>query len=206
MSKVLVVKSHPLSAKESRTLKGLDTFLTHYTARHPEDDIQIFDTFKEDLPEVNGDLLQAWNLLRTGADFSALSLDQQHMVARFDELTEMFLAADKIIVANALWNLNIPTRLKAWVDTIMVAGKTFKYTPEGPKPLTTGKKVFHLQSNGGVYGGEDFANQYLKTIFNFVGVTDYESAFIEGLDYDPEHAEELLEKALEKIAEAGDNF
>ncbi|MGX7200022.1 FMN-dependent NADH-azoreductase [Enterococcus nangangensis] len=206
MSKVLVIKAHPLTEKESRTLKGLATFLENYRPLHPEDEVTVFDAFEDDLPEVNGELLSAWGALRAGTDFASLSSEQQHAVARFDELTEMFLQADKIIVANALWNLNIPTRLKAWIDTIMVAGKTFKYTPTGPQPLTTGKKVFHIQSNGGVYGGEDFANQYLKNIFAFVGVTDYAAAFIEGLDYDPEHAEELLEKALAEVAQAAKEF
>ncbi len=61
-------------------------------------------------------------------------------IARFNELTEQFLAADKIVIANALWNLNIPTKLKAWFDTVNVAGKTFRYTENGPEGLVTGKK------------------------------------------------------------------
>ena len=63
-----------------------------------------------------------------------------------------------------MWNLNVPTRLKAWVDTINVAGKTFQYTAEGPKPLTSGKKALHIQSNGGFYEGKDFASQYIKAV------------------------------------------
>lgn len=206
MSKVLVVKAHPLSVSESRTLKGLATFLKNYQAVNPADEIITFDAFADDLPEVDGPLLEAWNALRAGKDFSTLTSAQQHDVTRFDELTQLFLDADKIIVANALWNLNIPTRLKSWIDTIMVAGKTFRYTENGPVPMTSGKKVFHIQSSGSVYKGQDFANQYLKTIFNFVGVADYEAAFIEGLDYDPANADEMLAKALIDIAEAAKKF
>ena len=66
-------------------------------------------------------------------------------IARFNELTDQFLAADKIVIANALWNLNIPTKLKAWFDTVNVAGKTFRYTENGPEGLVTGKK--HCTSN-----------------------------------------------------------
>ena len=74
--------------------------------------------------------------------FETLSENQQQKVARFNELTDQFLSADKVVIANPMWNLNVPTRLKAWVDTINVAGKTFQYTAEGPKPLTSGKKPY----------------------------------------------------------------
>lgn len=206
MSNVLVIKAQPLNSEESRTLKGLETFLQHYEAKNPQDTITLLDVFKEDIPEVDGTLLSAWSTLTPGVDFSTLSKEQQHAVTRFNELTEQFLAADKIIIANPLWNLNIPTRLKAWIDTIMVAGKTFKYTTAGPVPLTTGKKAFHIQSNGGVYKGQDPASLYVKSILNFVGIQEVGEAFIEGLDYDPEHADEMLTAALEKIAQQAEEF
>lgn len=206
MSNVLVVKAHRLSASKSRTLQGLATFIKSYKEVNPDDTITILDVFDDDIPEVDGPMLNAWNDLSAGVDFSTLTPEQQHNVARFNELTQLFLDADKIIVANALWNLNIPTKLKAWIDTIMVAGKTFRYTENGPVPMTSGKKVFHIQSNGGVYHGEDFSNQYLKTIFNFVGCNHYDAAFIEGLDYDPEHADQMLNTALSNISAAAKQF
>lgn len=78
--------------------------------------------------------------MAAGTEFGDLSADQQAKVGRFGELTDQFLAADKIVIANPLWNLSMPTRLKAWIDTINVAGKTFKYTAEGPVGLAGGKK------------------------------------------------------------------
>ena len=69
--------------------------------------------------------------------------------------------------------------------------KTFQYTAEGPKPLTSGKKALHIQSNGGFYEGKDFASQYIKAILNFIGVDQVDGLFIEGIDHFPDRAEEL---------------
>lgn len=206
MKKVLVIKAHPLSAEQSRSLKGLQVFLKRYQEQNPEDQIQEVDLYQDFIPEIDQDVLTAWQALRTGAEFASLTAEQQKKVARLDELVEQFLAADKIVVANPLWNLNIPTRLKAWFDAIMIAGKTFKYTATGPVPLTEGKKALHIQANGGVYQGKDFAAQYVKTIFQFVGINDIEQLFIEGIDHHPEQAEEILSAALTKAEELGKTF
>ena len=188
MASVLVVKGHPLTAEESRTVKALTSFLTSYKENHPDDEVTV------------------WEALRAGAEFTSLSESQQQKIARFNELTDQFLAADKIVIANALWNLNIPTKLKAWFDTVNVAGKTFRYTENGPEGLVTGKKALHIQSNGGVYNGQDFASQYVKGILNFVGIDQVDQLFIEGIDYDPDRADELMQNALDKAAALGKSF
>ncbi len=127
-------------------------------------------------------------------------------ISRFNEATEQFLNADKLVIGNGLWNLNIPTRLKAWFDTINVAGKTFRYTDTGPIPLTQNKKALHIQANGGIYEGQDFASQYVRNMLNFVGVNDVQQVFIEGADYQPERTEEIVEKAVVRVQEISTNF
>lgn len=68
---------------------------------------------------------------------------------RFNELTDLFVAADKVVLANPMWSLNVPTKVKAWVDTINVAGKTFRYSKEGDLiGLAGDKKFFHIQAMG----------------------------------------------------------
>ncbi|MEY8445492.1 FMN-dependent NADH-azoreductase [Enterococcus ratti] len=206
MTSVLVVKAHPLTAEESRSVKTLSTFLTSYKENHPEDEVTVLELYREDLPEIDEDLLLGWEALRAGAEFTTLSENQRQKIARFNELTDQFLASDKIVIANALWNLNIPTKLKAWFDTVNVAGKTFRYTDQGPKGLVSGKKALHIQSNGGIYNGQDFASQYVKEILNFVGIDQVEQLFIEGIDYAPDRAEELMQAVLDKATELGKNF
>lgn len=192
MSTLLAIKAHPLTGDSSTSMKVFERFLASYQAQHPQDTIEVVNLYETDLPEIDETLLTAWGTLGSGADFSTLSSEQSHAVTTFAALTDQFLAADKVVIGNALWNLNVPTRLKAWVDTINVAGKTFKYTETGPVPLTEGKKALHIQSNGGSYDGNDFSSQYIKGILNFVGVNEVEQIFIEGIDHHPEQREEIL--------------
>lgn len=192
MATLLAVKAHPLTDEASKSMKVLYAFLDSYKKSHPEDEIITLDLYKEDFPEIDYDVMTGWAALQTGADFSTLSAEQQRKIARFNESTEQFLAADKVVIANGLWNLNIPTRLKAWFDTINVAGKTFRYTETGPVPLTEGKKALHIQASGGVYAGQDMASQYVKGMLNFVGVNEVEQVFIEGADHHPEKTAEII--------------
>ncbi|MDT2595582.1 FMN-dependent NADH-azoreductase [Enterococcus dongliensis] len=197
MANVLIVNAHPLTAENSQTVTVLETFIEAHQASHPEDVFTTLDLYHMDLPEIDSDLLLAWQSLQKGAVFTDLTTAQQEKVRVFNEFTDQFLASQKIVIANALWNLNIPTRLKAWFDTINVAGKTFKYTADGPIGLVTDKKALHIQSSGGTYQGQDFSAQYVKGILNFIGITDFDSIYIEGADYDPEKAPEIMDKAKE---------
>lgn len=198
MSTLLAVKAHPLTEDASKSMKVFYAFLDSYKKSHPEDEIIILDLFNEDFPEIDLDIMSAWSALQAGKEFSSLSESQQKKLSRFNASTEQFLAADKVVIANGLWNLNIPTRLKSWFDTINVAGKTFRYTETGPVPLTEGKKALHIQASGGVYGGQDFAAQYVKGMLNFVGIADVDQIFIEGADHHPEHTEQIIGDAVEK--------
>src|SRR5699024_9797585 len=113
---------------------------------------------------------------------------------------------DKIVVANPLWNLNVPSRLKSWFDTISVAGKTFRYTEEGSVGMVTGKKALHIQANGGIYSGADPASQYVQTMFQFLGITDFHQLFVEGMDHFPDQAEQFIADALKEADELGKTF
>ena len=206
MSNTLVIKGHPLTSETSFSLKALDQFLSTYKAENPSDTITVLDVFADNVPEIDVDIASAFNAMVTGTEFGNLSAEQQAKVARFGELTEQFLAADKVVIANPLWNLSMPTRLKAWIDTINVAGKTFKYTAEGPVGLAGGKKVLHIQANGGAYDGNDASSQYLNSILNFIGIDDITSVYIEGHAYEPERANEILADALAKVTSIAKEF
>ncbi|MCC9272988.1 MAG: FMN-dependent NADH-azoreductase [Enterococcus aquimarinus] len=206
MSTLLAVKAHPLMSEDSKSMKVFYAFLDSYKKSNPEDEIILLDLYNEEFPEIDLDILTGWNDLRAGTEFSALTASQQQKIARFNESTEQFLAADKVVIGNGLWNLNIPTRLKAWIDTINVAGKTFRYTEEGPVPMTEGKKLLHIQANGGVYNGQEFSSQYIKGIFNFIGVNDVQQVLVEGADHHPEKTEEIIADAVKKAEELSLTF
>ena len=206
MAKVLVVIARPKSDK-SRTLKVLNAFLAEYVKTHPDDEIDKLDLYQVDFPEIDGDVLSAWDELTSGARFGDLTSAQQVKVAEFNASTDQFLAADKIVIANPLINLMVPTKLKAWIDTICVAGKTFKYTDTGAAiPLTSGKKAMHIQAAGGKYNNQDFGTQYVKGILNFVGLQSVQKISIEGMDHFPEQAEQIVADAETEARKVADEF
>lgn len=195
MARLLIVKAHPLDSKASYALRALEDFIYLYQEEYPGDAIEEVDVF-EDIPLLDKDLLEAMSLAKKG---QVLSQNQEKNLARYNQLTEQFLRADKIVIANPLWNLNVPSQLVSWVNTINVAGRTFKYGPEGSIGLIKDKKVLHIQSNGGVYEGKDAASIYIRDIFKFLGVEDIYQVFIEGQSAEPARAEEIYQEALEKL-------
>jgi FMN-dependent NADH-azoreductase len=124
--------------------------------------------------------------------------------ARNAEALGDFLAADVIVIGAPMYNFAVPSQLKAWIDRIVVAGKTFRYTPSGPEGLAVGKKVFVAISRGGVYApgapGE-FAESYLRHVFGFIGVPEITFVRAEGLALSPEHRAQGLNAALATIEE-----
>lgn len=104
-----------------------------------------------------------------------------------EKLVSQFLAADVIVVGAPLYNFSIPTQLKAWIDRLAQAGRTFKYTEKGPVGLAGGKTVIVASSRGGIYstseGGQAAEHQesYLKVVFGFFGITDVRIVRAEGL-------------------------
>ncbi len=116
-----------------------------------------------------------------------------------------FLAADIVVIGAPMYNFALSTQLKSWIDRIVVAGKTFKYTPTGPQGLVHGKRVIVAISRGGVYPENapfEHAESYLKVIFGFIGVTDLTFVRAEGLMLSPEHRQKGLDAALAAIPAA----
>ncbi|HFI0174136.1 TPA: FMN-dependent NADH-azoreductase [Streptococcus suis] len=196
MSTVLIIKAHPLDAQKSYALRALEEFQTRYASLHPEDQIEVVDVFEDQIPALDKSLLAAMGAVKKG---ESISPKQAKQLDRYNALTQQFLAADKIVVVNPLWNLNVPSQLVSWVNTINVAGLTFKYGPEGSIGLVKDKKLLHIQSNGGVYAGQDPAAQYIKSIFEFLGFEDIHQVFIEGQSADPSQTQAIFEEAMARI-------
>lgn len=206
MSKVLVIKAHPYGADKSKTVKVLSEFMETYRTKNSNDEITELDLYRDFIPEINKDILDGWGALANGAEFSSLNDAQQKDIARINELTQQFLDTDKLVIANPLWNLGLPSKLKNWLDTICVAGKTFKYTDHGPVGLATGKNAVHIQSAGGNYAGHDFATQYISGLLTFLGVTTVQKIAIEGIDYAPERHDEIMSAAITDAKQIAEKF
>jgi FMN-dependent NADH-azoreductase len=124
---------------------------------------------------------------------------QEHAAAQA-ALSE-FLAADVVVIGAPMYNFTLPSQLKAWIDRILVAGKTFSYSAAGPKGLAGEKRVVVAISRGNFYDAEHAAAEhlesYLRTVFGFIGVTDLEFIAADGIQAGPEHRERALKAALE---------
>jgi FMN-dependent NADH-azoreductase len=113
-----------------------------------------------------------------------------------------FLAADIVVLGAPMYNFTIPSQLKAWIDRIVVAGKTFKYGAQGAEGLAGNKRVIIAISRGGFYGAGtpaaalEHLETYLRGVFGFIGVANPEFIFADGVQVGPEHREKALASAL----------
>ena len=115
---------------------------------------------------------------------------------------EEFLAADIVVLGAPMYNFTIPSQLKAWIDRILVAGKTFKYSAQGVEGLAGNKRVIIAVSRGGFYGAGtpmavgEHLETYLRWVFGFIGVANPEFIPADGIQMGPEHREKALAGAL----------
>ncbi|WP_426702869.1 FMN-dependent NADH-azoreductase [Rhodanobacter sp. Col0626] len=121
------------------------------------------------------------------------------------EMLEEFLASDVIVIGAPMYNFAISSSLKAWLDRILVAGKTFRYTANGPEGLAGGKQVIVASSRGGFYGKDtagaamDFQEPYLRAALGFIGIQDIEFVRAEGVAVSDEHKVKALKSARDSI-------
>ena len=155
-----------------------------------------------DIPHLSGAFLGA---LMTPAE--KREAGQHQVVAEADALIAEVESADAIVIAAPMYNFTIPSTLKAWFDRIARAGRTFRYTANGPEGLLKGKKVYIAASRGGLYanGGPaapmDFQEPYLRGMLGFLGLTDVTFVYAEGLSISPEAAADGMRKAHTSVAE-----
>ena len=197
MSRVLVIES---SARQQGSVSRELTrqFIGNWQAARPADQIQIRDLAVEPVPHLDATLLGGWmtpSEQQNDAEKAAL--------ARSNQLTDELLAADVLVLAAPMYNFAIPSTLKAWLDHVLRAGVTFKYTETGPQGLLTSKRAFVLTARGGIYAGSalDHQEPYLRQVLAFIGIHDVQFIHAEGLNLGAEFSEKGLAQAKAKLAE-----
>jgi FMN-dependent NADH-azoreductase len=126
-----------------------------------------------------------------------LTLDSFADTSVLDE----FLAADTVVIGAPMYNFTLPTQLKAWIDRIVIAGRTFRYSESGPEGLAKGKRVIIALARGGIYSEGSAASAlehletYLRGVFNFIGI-EPEFVVAEGLNLSPDHRQQALDLAI----------
>ena len=155
----------------------------------------------ETIPHISMDLLGG-----LGASAGTLTPAQSAAVQLADGIIEEVEAADTIVLAAPMYNFSIPSTLKAWLDHLARAGRTFRYTANGPDGQLKGKKVIVVVSRGGFYAGEspakgfDFQEPYLRAFFGFLGITDVNFVQIEGQAIGPDVAAKGIAAARSAVA------
>lgn len=180
--KLLHIDSSPLGTQSvSRELTRRT--VAQWQASHPGTTVEYLD-LAADAPSH----LDIHSLgFRLGLDAAGLTEAQKRENAVSERLVSQFLAADVVVVGAPMYNFSIPSQLKAWIDRIAQAGRTFKYTEQGPVGLAGGKTVIVASTRGGAYAGNpalaflDHQESYLQAVFGFLGVTDVRFVRAEGV-------------------------
>ncbi len=148
--------------------------------------------------------LSAASLLAAGTPAELRDAAQRHESELAERTLQEFLAADAIVIAAPMYNFSIPSQLKAWIDRIAVAGKTFSYNENGPVGLAGGKTVVIASTAGGIHAGQPSGQaheQYLVYMLNFLGIEDIEIVRAEGLAYGDEPRAQAMKGAAQRITE-----
>ena len=164
--------------------------------KEPAANVQVRDLGQEPHPPIDSLALQA---LFTEGD--QRTPEQQARVALDDALIQEIQQADTLVLAVPMYNFGIPAQLKSWFDAIARARVTFRYTDKGSEGLLTGKKVYVTLARGGIYRDtpNDTQVPYLKTMLGFLGMTDIEWIYAEGLAMGAESANKAMQQAHEQI-------
>jgi FMN-dependent NADH-azoreductase len=180
--KMLHIDSSPLGTSSvSRQLTART--VEHWKAANPSAVVEYLDLAADAPNHLNVDSLG----FRLGPNAEGLTEQQRRENAISEKLVTQFLAADVVVIGAPMYNFSVPTQLKAWIDRIAQAGRTFKYTDKGPQGLAGGKTIIVASSRGGVYSsnpalaGLDHQESYLRTVFGFMGVTDVRFVRAEGV-------------------------
>jgi FMN-dependent NADH-azoreductase len=174
--------------------------VAQWRERHPETNVVYRDLVSDPIDHLTGDLLAAQ---RTGERSPAI----RDALAVGEKVLEEFLAADVVVVGAPMYNFGIPSQLKAWIDRLAVAGKTFRYTEEGPLGLVGGKTVIVASSRGGFYGEDsplnaiDHQEKYLSAVFSFFGITDIRFLRAEGVNVSAEQRQKAIAAAERNVVQ-----
>jgi FMN-dependent NADH-azoreductase len=197
MNILQVNSSARTAANGSQSTLLADELVAALQHQHPEAHRTVRDLARQPHPVLDEAALQA---LFTPAD--QRSAEQAARVALDDALIDEIRAADVVVIGAPMYNFGISTQLKNWIDAIARARVTFEYTAQGPRGLLTGKKVYVVTARGGKYRGTpaDSHEPYLRTVMAFLGMTDVEFIYAEGLNMGPEAAAAALADARSQIA------
>ncbi|MGG0206613.1 FMN-dependent NADH-azoreductase [Bacillus mycoides] len=206
MNKTLIINAHPkVDDTLSVSIKVLNHFLVSYKELIPNNEtIEQINLYDDVVPMIDKTVLSAWEKQGNGQKLTA---EEQKVTERMSEILQQFKSANTYVIVLPLHNFNIPSKLKDYMDNIMIARETFKYTETGSVGLLKdGRRMLVIQASGGIYTNDDwyteveYSHKYLKAMFNFLGIEDYQIVRAQGTAVlDPN---EVLQNAYKEVEEA----
>jgi FMN-dependent NADH-azoreductase len=182
MAKLLYIEASPRKDR-SASVKVAGEFLEAYRQARPNDQVEILDLWKEELPPFDGDIITAKYRILHGESHTAAEKEAWRAV---EDIIVHFKGFDKYLFSLPMWNFGIPYVLKHYIDILVQPGYTFAYSPDsGYTGLVTGKPAAIVYARGGAYPpgtpdeAYDLQKRYLETILGFIGFTGLRSIIIE---------------------------
>lgn len=203
MATILVITASPRGERSaSRTLTT--GFASQMAEQHPEDTILLRDIGHHPVPHVT----EPW-IVGSFAPPESQTPESKAAIAVSDQLIDEFLSADKFVFGVPMYNFNVPSTFKAYIDQIVRAGRTYARGPQGFEGLVKDKKALFITCSGGAYhpgtptAAYNFQEPYLRVIFGFIGVTDVQFVTADSMnesDDTAKHSRERAEHALKELA------
>jgi len=200
MATLLVITASPRGERSISRLLTMD-FSRLWAQGHPQDTILLRDVGHHPVPHVT----EPW-VVGAFAPSDAQTAESKAAIAVSDQLVDEFLSADRYVFGVPMYNFNIPSTFKAYLDQIVRAGKTFGVGPNGYEGLVKNKKALFIVSGGGPWAGSptspyNFQEPYLRVIFGFIGVTDLQFVAADSLNLGEAAAKQSREKAENTLKE-----
>jgi FMN-dependent NADH-azoreductase len=187
--KILQIKSSVFNGN-GQSSRLANEFVALLQEQHPGAEVLERDLVADPVPHLDG--------AHVGAFFAKpeeRSAEQKAIVAYSDALIAELRRADVLVLGLPMYNFGVPSQLKAWFDHLARAGETFKYTEKGPVGLITGKKAYVFAARGGLYGDTHSQSEFVRQFLGFIGITDVELVYAEGLAISPESRNNSLAAA-----------
>ncbi|MFM4803005.1 FMN-dependent NADH-azoreductase [Aeromonas bivalvium] len=190
MANILVLKSSILGQYSQS-----NALIDGYLAERQGDSVTVRDLATLNLPVLDGELAMG---LRGGEN---LNERQLAVLAQSDELIAELKGSDLVIIAAPMYNFNIPTQLKNWIDLIARAGVTFRYTETGPVGLVENTRALVVSPRGGMHVGNatDLVTPYMRTVLGFIGIEEVDFIYAEGMGMGPEAQAKGIEEARSQL-------
>lgn len=209
MGKLLIINAHPdFDSKTSASLDVFNFFLKVYKEKHSNDEvIEQINLYDDEVPMLDKNVLSAW--AKQGKE---LTSQEKKVTDRMSEILKQFKSASKYVIVFPMHNFGIPSKLKDYIDNVMIARETFRYI-ETPMSngrasvglLNDGRSIVTIQASGSIYTNNDFyteleySNKFLKSMFYLMGIEDFETIRIQGTGFLDRN--EVLQKGYKEAEE-----